>query len=124
ALGPTADRANGADREPVEPSARSEAPLAKPGAPRRATSGSLGVRARASTADSDDAASKLPTRDRAGEINDADQRRDPSSSAKVDPGVTAVVDPLRAEAEALREAQRALRNGQAQRALELPAAQD
>jgi hypothetical protein len=127
AFGPTADRANGADRQPVERSARSEAGLAKPGASRRATSGSLGAPARASTADSaeaDDPAPNLPTRGRFDEINATDERRDASSNTKVDPSARAVIDPLRAEAEALREAQRALRNGQAQRALELLAAQD
>jgi hypothetical protein len=98
-------------RPPAPPSAVDEAPLPKPESAHRAFSAEPTSSARGSeTAKKDAGTQGHATHD--------------ASSFAPDAATTSSVDPLRAEADGLRAAQRALRDGQAQTALQLLATQD
>jgi len=117
------DRASGMEPEPAQLEAHNEASAAKPETSRRTTTAERGASARATVVE-DDATSDAEKRHNVNGSAAAFPLSQPAGAQKVDPSAAPAVDPLRAEAEALREAQRALRNGQAQSALELLAAQD
>ena len=112
--GPTQAATSGAAPPTIAPRETLELPAAKPPNLHRASSPEPALPAVSHAAKSADATNN----GRSGRAITND------SSVTSDTDATPGVDPLRAEADGLREAQRALRNGQAQTALQLLAVQD